>query len=173
MMPWADLAIIIVLLVSVGYGTARGGLYELFNLFSWLVAFFAAYYYRSNVSNALKFYIEDELIRSTLSFGLVFFVGYILTSLLFSVIHQMFGQGPPGPANRLFGLVIGVVRGWALVVIGLVLVDLIGVGGGVLEPGDWIAKYFEPGVTWLDAQVPGLLEWVNEGPEELPVISAE
>ena len=170
-MPWINLAIIVILFVSVGYGLSRGGLYELFNLFGWVAAFFLAYYYQSPVSNAFEFYIEDELIRSTISFGVIFFVGYILVSLLFSILYRMLWQGPPGPADRLFGLVIGALRGWVLVVIGLVLIELMGLGGGDLYPGEWIAGYFNPGVNWLTAQLPVLLDWVNAGPETPPTLT--
>ena len=169
-MNWTDLAIVATLLVSTGYGLSRGGLYELFNLLAWLAAFFLAYYYMAPLANALQFYVQDDLIRATLSFACIFLVGYIVATLVVSLLYQMLRQGPLNPVDRIAGLLIGGARGWALVVIGLMLIELIGLYS--IMPSGWIAGYFDPGIGWLTANLPVLLEWINQGPETTPELPA-
>ena len=116
----ADIAILVVIALSVLIGIVRGFVVEVMSLVTWIAATVAAMIFGARVAALFDASIEMPSARLALGYILVFIVVLLVGALVTWLLRKAVkGSGLSG-TDRMLGLVFGLVRG-ALVVVVLVL----------------------------------------------------
>jgi len=123
-LPWIDLAIAAVLVISVLLGVWRGVVSEVLSLISWIAAFFAARLWGTGLAQILAQWSvppHDPLLRGALALVLIFIATLLLFTLLSKLLTGLLRAVGLGSLDRLLGGVFGGARGlivlWFLVLI--------------------------------------------------------
>lgn len=157
-MNWVDLAVLILLALSGMVGFVRGLVREVLGLGAWVGALLVASplglfpYVQPYARQA----IADPAIADPVAFGIVFFAVLILLWIVASRVSAAVRGSMLGGLDRTLGLVFGVGRGAALVVVAYILAGL------ALPVETWPASVREArllpathrGAAWLAGQLP-------------------
>ena len=153
-MVWVDYLIIGIILISSGISIVRGFIKEVLSLISWILAFWVALMFHSNLSTLLADYISTPSIRLFLAF----FILFAVTLVLCAMVNHLFGQlvektGLTG-TDRSLGVIFGILRGVAIVTI-LVL----GAGATPMPADSWwqnslLLEHFEKLAIWVRDLLP-------------------
>lgn len=116
-MIWIDIAIIAVIGLSAVIGFFRGFLREALGLATWIVAFWLAFVLATPTSEFLKRWIDVDSARLAAAFALVF-IGVLILGAIFNYLlgRLISGTGFAG-TDRALGIVFGVVRGVAVLIL--------------------------------------------------------
>jgi membrane protein required for colicin V production len=110
-----DIAVIVVLVLSISWGAWRGMVHEVFSLAGWILAFVAAYLFTAPLAETLPSAMRQEL-RVVLAFLLVF-VGTLVVATLAATLLTRFVKGVGLlHLDRSLGALFGLVRGLLLLV---------------------------------------------------------
>lgn len=153
-MNWADYTILAVLGLSVLMGLWRGFVGEVLALAVWACAFWVAWVFGPLLAERFSASISTPSVRVLLAYALCFIAvliaGAIVTFLMRKLVE---GSGLSG-SDRLLGMVFGLVRGLALVVL---VVMLMGFTPFPRDPW-WhesrLLPSFDRGAHWLAAKLP-------------------
>ena len=133
---YADWALLAIILLSAGYGLARGGVNEVFATLTWVGAILVSAFYYSEVSSYL-FFIADPLIADIAGGAILFCLAVVAGGFASLGASKFLHYTGLGGTDHLLGVIFGIVRG-------LFLVELIYLGMGYLpllrEP--WWANSF-------------------------------
>ncbi|HEC73540.1 MAG TPA: CvpA family protein [Methylophaga aminisulfidivorans] len=116
-MVWVDYLIIGIVLLSAVISIVRGFMREVLSLASWILAFWVALLFYSNLSTLLADYIATPSIRLFLAFFVLFAVTLILGAMVNHLICQVVEKTGLTGTDRALGIVFGLIRGVALVTI--------------------------------------------------------
>lgn len=114
-MALVDIAIILVIVVSILVGIFRGFVRELLSLVSWIVAAWLAYRFAEPASALLQPYLEQPPVRIVAAFIAIFLLVLVALSVISFLIHRTFTAVGIGGVDRSLGAIFGVVRGVVLV----------------------------------------------------------
>jgi membrane protein required for colicin V production len=153
-MNWVDYTIIAMLGLSVLMGLWRGFVGEVLALAVWVCAFWVAWMLGPALAERFSASISTPSVRVILAYALCFvavlIAGAIVTFLMRKLVE---GSGLSG-SDRLLGMVFGLARGLALVVL---VVLLLGFTPFTRDPW-WhqsqLLPGFERGAQWLAARLP-------------------
>lgn len=118
-----DYLVLAILLISALLGLMRGLVKEVLSLCAYLAAFLGAIWWGPKVSNWLSMYIENPLLRTGVSYAVVFLVVLLLVGLLNMTLATLIEKTGLTPADHGLGAMFGFMRGLLLV---LILVTLAG-----------------------------------------------
>jgi membrane protein required for colicin V production len=128
-MTWFDMVIILLVVISALIGLARGFVKEFVALTTWVAAIWLAVTFSADVAFLLPQWLESarfslgvrELEIHNLRVGIAFLLLVVGTLLVGSILNYLIGKMVKAPllkgADRLLGLIFGVARGAAIVVI--------------------------------------------------------
>lgn len=133
-----DYIVLAIVAASVILGVWRGVVGEIIALVAWVLAFFTARWWGNEVANSLLTAIADPVLRLVAAWVLVFVVVLILMALLRLAVRGLLKALGLSPTDRLLGMIFGVARGLAIVLI------LVAVGGMTMVPKEkwWVEAYF-------------------------------
>jgi membrane protein required for colicin V production len=121
-MTWADVAIIMICLISAAFGVWRGFAKEALSLATWLVAIWLAWRSSWLLEPTLAEWIAQPELRLWLAriviFVLVLVAGGVIAWLVRSVVRRTVLSGP----DRTLGALFGIARG--LLIVGLAVIGL-------------------------------------------------
>jgi membrane protein required for colicin V production len=112
-----DALVVLIVLVSVGYATWRGFLWETLTIFAWVAAAFACLYFGPYVIPLMRSMVGEMWLASLLAYSAVFLAVFIPFAFISHRFSQTVKSSPIGPLDRAAGVAFGVVRG--LVIVGL------------------------------------------------------
>ena len=157
-MNWVDLVVLALMLVSALLGILRGLVREVLGVAAWAAAAVAASPYGlfPHVAPWMRRQFSDPSIADAVAFGGVFLAVLIVLWLVVRVISNAVRGSALGGLDRTLGLVFGLGRGVALLVVAYIL---LGVGLAIEQ---WPAPLVEArslpiiyrGAEWLAAQLP-------------------
>ncbi len=157
-MNWVDLAVLALMLVSGLLGVLRGLVREVLGVAAWVVAGFVASPYGvfPAVAPWIRRQFSDPGIADAVAFGSVFLVVLVILWLVVRTISNAVRGSALGGLDRTLGLVFGLGRGAALLVVAYIL---LGIGLAIEQ---WPAPILEArslpiihrGAEWLAAQLP-------------------
>lgn len=152
-----DYIVLAIVSASVLLGLWRGVVGEIIALVAWVLAFFTAKWWGSEVANAVLTVIADPVLRLVAAWVLIFVVVLILMALLRLAVHGLLKVLGLSLTDRLLGMIFGVLRGLAIVLI------LVAVGGMTMLPKQkwWVEAYFSApletaviaGGPWLPPEI--------------------
>jgi membrane protein required for colicin V production len=119
-----DIAVLVVVGLSVLLSVIRGLVREVLALSAWVVAFLAANLLAGEVVPWLPDAIESEAGRLLAGFVCVFVVALIVMSVLAILVSKLVKSAGLGPEDRLLGGVFGLARGVLVVMIIVLLAGL-------------------------------------------------
>ena len=160
----ADIVILLVILVSAGFGMARGLVRETVALAIWLAAFLSATMFAESTMNLVQFeWMEglseqaQQAFRYSGAFAAIFIgvliAGAILQWLLGKLVH---GSGLTG-TDRTLGFFFGGARGAILVIVALVAVE-----SSQAETAWWQESMIRPYLMAFESDVVRLLGFIKE-----------
>jgi len=126
-MPFLDIAIIVVITVSVLVGLIRGFTRELMSIIAWVVAIYLAINFHEPVGVYLQQYINNPWISNIAAMAAVFIGTLFLLSMVgFLVSKAVSATGVKG-TDRVLGAVLGVVRGVLIIGCAIVIASIFNV----------------------------------------------
>jgi membrane protein required for colicin V production len=148
-----DIAMIVVLLLSMAIGMVRGFAKESISLLTWIVASVVSVVYFQKVGDAYLGGIQLLMLRYLLSALLLSLSILVLGGIISYLISALIQKTGFGLADRMIGAVFGGARGLLLLVIGV----LITLGFPKLQTPSWhasaIIPLLIPSATWLKERV--------------------
>jgi len=114
-MTWLDLAVAMVLIISIAWGVWRGLVREMMSLAGWVIAFLAANLFAAPVSELLPASIARPELRSVIAFIAVFFVTLVLAALASIALGKLVRSVGLGNLDRLLGALFGLLRALLIV----------------------------------------------------------
>jgi len=142
-LSWVDLALAVVLLISIGLGIWRGLIFEVMSLAGWVVAYFAASPLAPVVEYLLPASFTGQFGPAALhviALVIAFFFVLIVWSLASRLVKMLIHATPLSVVDRLGGAGFGALRG---VFIALLLVLVIG-ASPLAETSTWRASHAAP-----------------------------
>ncbi len=119
-----DYAVLAIVGISVLLSIIHGFVRELLALASWIVAFIAAQLFAADAARLLPAAVAGESLRLLAAFLAVFLAVLLATTLLANVLSGLLRRAGLGPVDRLLGAVFGLVRGFAVVMVVMLLAGL-------------------------------------------------
>lgn len=123
-MNGVDVALLVVLLLSVLLGIWRGLVYEVLSVAGWVVAFFAAQAYAGTVAAWLPMDQFAPALRSAAGFALVFIATAFACGMVSWMIKKMVASVGLRPVDRVLGAAFGVARGLLILLALTVVVSM-------------------------------------------------
>jgi membrane protein required for colicin V production len=120
-MNWADYTILAVLALSVLIGLWRGFVAEVFALACWALAFWLAWMFGPALAERFSDSISVPSARVLLAYALCFVAVLIGGALVGFVLRKLVSGSGLSGTDRLLGMVFGLARGVALVVLVVLL----------------------------------------------------
>ncbi|HKV95919.1 MAG TPA: CvpA family protein [Gammaproteobacteria bacterium] len=152
-MNWADYLIILIIVVSALISLWRGFLREVVSLITWIVAFWVALRFASQVGDAFKV-IQNPSVRMIVGFVILFVVILIIGMLINLVLGKLMAHTGASASDRTLGVIFGLVRGVVIVAV------LVIVAGFTTLPKDhwWresrLIPYAQGAAGWMRALLP-------------------
>jgi len=157
-MNWVDLVVLALILVSGLLGAMRGLVREVLGIAAWVAAGFVAGPYGAfrYVAPWVRRQVSDPGVADAVAFGGVFLIVLILLWLVVRSLSNAVRGSALGGLDRTLGLVFGLGRGAALLVVAYIL---LGIGLAIEQ---WPAPILEArslpiihhGADWLAEQLP-------------------
>jgi membrane protein required for colicin V production len=145
---------LVIIIISMLVGLSRGFMREFISLFSWLAAIVIAFLFVDIVAALLRPYINVPSVRTILAFGGLFAATLTIGSFINLILRWLTKHSIMGPVSRVFGLVLGFVRGSTIVTLLLLAVYLT----PLPTTSEWqqsvLVPYFEPLVEELRQSLP-------------------
>jgi membrane protein required for colicin V production len=153
-MTVVDVVVIFVICLSALFSLMRGFVKEAISLTTWIVAIWLAATFASKLAAVLPLSIESEAVRQTVGFGVLFILSLMLGALINVLVSQVVKKTGLSGADRIFGVVFGVLRG------GLIVVVFVVIGGMTpLPEADWwqssvLLEWFESAAIVIQGYIP-------------------
>ena len=155
-MTWVDLVVLGVLAVSALLAFMRGLVREVLGLGAWVGAIFAGVWALPRVRPQFQQWLGTSPWIDPVAFAVVFIISLIVLLLLARWISALVRGSPIGGLDRTLGLVFGLARGAALIIIAYIL------GGLVLHVDQWPKAVLEArsihfayrGASWTVEHMP-------------------
>jgi membrane protein required for colicin V production len=153
-MNWADYTILAVLALSVLMGLWRGFIGEVLALLCWILAFWVAWMFGPPLADHFSASISTPSVRVLLAYVVCFVTVLIAGAIVAFLMRKLVeGSGLSG-SDRLLGMVFGLVRGFALVTLVVLLM-----GFTPFRRDPWwnesrLLPNFEVGARWLGDRLP-------------------
>lgn len=145
---WVDIALALIVGISVIVGLWRGLTREVFSLIGWVVAYVAAQALGPEVAPHLRIGTPGSALNIGASFVLVFLVALVVWSLVTWLVSRLVQASVLSAVDRTLGAVFGLARG---VLIALVIVTIVSLTPWATSP------------TWRASHGVGSLQYVLSG----------
>ena len=153
-MNFADYCIIGVLGLSVLMGLWRGFIGEVLALACWIAAFWVAWLLGPPLAERFSASISTPSVRVLLAYALCFIAVLIAGAIVAYLMRKLVeGSGLSG-SDRLLGMLFGLVRGLALIVLVVFLLGFTPFAGDPWWHQSRLLPSFENGAHWLGARLP-------------------
>ena len=116
-MATADIIVLAIILVSCVLGIFRGLVKEALSLIFWIGGAIAASLFSTRVGAMLSGAISSVWLQKVVAFALIFIVVVFVGGLLSNLISMLLSKAGLGTANRALGGVFGVVRGFVIIIV--------------------------------------------------------
>ncbi len=148
-----DLIFIIIILISAIIGLLRGGVVEIFNLSTWLLAFFINRAFGNKITmhlpKMLNNIIFNTLLHNIISYFIVLILIAIIGTILKKLIHRMVDKIGLNGVDHAFGMVFGMVRGVIISSILIMLINVLAIDSNKIWQQSKIYVYIKPIVSSL------------------------
>lgn len=124
MMHWADIAILVIVAISMLISIWRGFMREALSLASWIAAILVALSFADALAPHFEAYITTPSIRLIAAFAVLFLATLLIGGLVNYLVGQLIKKTGLSGTDRMLGVIFGVARGVAIVGILVLLAGL-------------------------------------------------
>lgn len=153
-LPLARALILGIIGLSALLGAWRGLVREAVSLVSWLSAFVVSFLFVEAVAAMIGSTIPEPEVRLVLAFGILFLIILFLGGAINLVVAQVALETGLGVLDRLLGLLLGAVRGAAIVALLVLLAGLTPLPGDPWWPQIPLLPQFQALASWLKDLLP-------------------
>lgn len=151
---WIDYIIIGIIAISLLISLVRGFMREALSLASWIIAFWVALTFNSNLAALLKPYISSIPLRSGAAFFILFAATLIIGAIVNYLITTVVDKTGLSGTDRLLGIVFGFGRGVLLVAVILLVARITSIPQDKYWQQSQLVPTFGPVENWLSAYLP-------------------
>lgn len=164
MFNWADYTILGVVGFSTVVSLARGFVRESLSLITWVIAFWVAFNFATQLATLLTGYIQSPSLRILAGFGILFVATLILGAIVNYILGQLVDKTGLSGTDRVLGLVFGAARGMLVITVLLMLARLTPMPEEPWWEASLLISYFHPLEIWLHGVLPdSILEHLPKG----------
>lgn len=132
----------------------RGFVKEAISLTTWIIAIWLAATFAPKLAEVLPVSLESEAVRQAVSFGVLFVLTLMVGALVNMLINQIVKKTGLSGADRIFGVVFGVIRGGLIIVVFVVIGQMT-----PLPETDWwktsiLLQWFENAAIVIQEYIP-------------------
>ncbi|HNR91219.1 MAG TPA: CvpA family protein [Dokdonella sp.] len=167
-MTWFDYAIAGVLALSVLIGLWRGFIGEVLALACWVLAFWVAWMFGPLLAERFSA-ISVPSVRVMLAYGLCFVAVLMAGALVSFLLRKLVSGSGLSGTDRLLGMVFGLVRGAAVVVLVVMLMKFTPVVRDDWWQASQLRPTFEEGAHWVTSRLPEEVSRYLQPAEAMPV----
>ena len=153
-MNWFDYAIIATLALSILVGLWRGFIGEVLALLCWVLAFWVAWMFGPLLAEQFSGAISVPSVRVLLAYALCFIAVLIAGAIVSYLMRKLVSGSGLSGTDRLLGMVFGLVRGFALVVLVVLLMKFTPVVRDEWWQTSKVLPTFENGAQWVTSYLP-------------------
>ena len=156
-MTVVDIVVIFVIFLPALFSLIRGFVKEAISLATWIIAIWLAATFAPKLAAALPDSLESEAVRQAVAFAVLFILTLMIGALVNMLVSQMVKKTGLSGADRIFGVIFGVLRG------GLIIIVFVVIGGMTpLTELDWwqssvLLQWFESTAIVIQEYIPGRL----------------
>lgn len=150
----ADVAILVVLVISALISLFRGFFREALSLLGWIAAFLVAKGYAPVFSQMLAEHIEAPLVQYIAAFGILFLATLITCGIFSFVLTRVIRIAGLGVADRILGSVFGMARGIIVITVGVMFLGHTPFRGSPIWQESQFIPHFELMAAWSLKQLP-------------------
>lgn len=151
-----DIIIIIIAVVSILMGFFRGFVREALSLVTWIVSIWLALRFYPQAAEYFKgvSFLKSELLRNIAGFAAVFIASILVFSIISSLLNKLTTKAGIKGADRMLGLIFGVIRTLLVVVAILIVGRSIDLNSYKFWQDSKLIPYFEPIVETVNDLLP-------------------
>ena len=120
-MTVVDVVVIFVICLSALFSLMRGFVKEAISLATWIIAIWLAATFAPKLAEVLPASLESEAVRQAVGFGVLFVLTLMVGALANMLINQVVKKTGLSGADRIFGVIFGVIRGGLIIVVFVVI----------------------------------------------------
>lgn len=148
-MVWVDWGILIVIALSVLFGTLRGFVKEALGLAAWVVGFWVALAHWDMLAAKLHGPIGSSGTAAVVAFAILLIGVLVIGALINHFIAKGLDKSGLKPLDRAMGALFGLFRGVAICAVLLLFAGLLHADGTESWKRSKLVPYFGPVVKWL------------------------
>jgi membrane protein required for colicin V production len=150
---WIDYTIIAVVIISLLIGLIRGFVCEIISLIAWIAAFFLAFKYAEALAAHIHF-VDSSTAKYIFAFAGIVIIILILGITINSIVEHIWHRSGVPAMDRTLGLLLGIIRGVAIVAFVLLLVRNSSLNDDQSVKNSQLIPFFNPVVNWLQKILP-------------------
>lgn len=151
---WFDYAIITTLALSIIVGVWRGFIGEVLALVCWVLAFWVAWMFGPLLAEQFSASISVPSVRVMLGYTLCFVAVLIAGAIVSYLLRKLVSGSGLSGTDRLLGMIFGLVRGFALVVLVILLMKFTPVVRDDWWQNSRMLPTFERSASWVTSFLP-------------------
>lgn len=155
---WIDVAIVVVVGLSMFTGLMRGFVKELIALIAWVLAIFLSFKYMHLVSVWLMPYAHDKTLSSALAFIIILVVMLVAAGIVNAILSFLLRHSGLSGTDRILGMAFGLARGLLIVTLILLVAGLTDLPKPADRTQSRLYGNFSPMVAWMAVKTEPLFE---------------
>ena len=153
-MSVVDIAIIIIIVVSLLIGLFRGFIREILSLVSWLGALWLAYIYATWGAVFLEPYLDQQPLRIVISFAAIFIIALITFSIISYILYRVLAIAGISGVDRSLGTLFGLARGVVIVAVLILAATFMDFTAQPWWRDSLLVEYFNPLTELIRSMLP-------------------
>lgn len=153
-MNWIDVAIIVVLALSVLIGLWRGLIVEVMTLVIWIAACVLAWLFGARVAGLLVDAISLPMVRIIVGYAACFLAVLVAGAIVRWALRKLVASAGLSGSDRFFGMVFGCARGILVVVLAVLVARFTPLPGQPAWRSSRLLPTFMATAHWLADQLP-------------------
>jgi len=162
MLQWIDIAIIVVIGLSILTGLFRGFVKELVALCVWALAIWLAFNYSQSLEPWLIKYIKEESARTAVGFVIILFATLLVGGVINALLSFILKRAGLSGTDRTLGMVFGFIRGVFIVALIMVAVKMTSLPYQQYSKESMLYARFDPTVDLIYAHLPEFIKKMKE-----------
>lgn len=157
-LQWVDIAIILVIGLSVLTGLFRGFVKELVALCVWILAIWLAFKYSQSLDPWLKSYIKEESARTAIGFVIILFAVLLIGGVINALLSFILKRAGLSGTDKTLGMLFGFIRGVFIVGLVMLAVRMTSLPYEEYSKESMLYARFEPIVDLLYSHMPEFIK---------------
>lgn len=158
MLQWVDLAIIVVIGLSVLTGLFRGFVKELVALCVWVLAIWLAFTYCQSLDPWLIKYIKEQSARTAVGFVIILFATLLVGGVINALLSFILKRAGLSGTDKTLGMLFGFIRGVFIVALIMVAVKMTSLPHQQYSNESLLYARFDPVVDLIYQHMPEFIK---------------